>query len=157
MSAAAHGRDATSNGVRQPKRAEVARLKSAIANALTGLTAGETTGAQLRGLVSQVVNGGGIYKLLIELGVPVSECAEALAPESAAEGAISLFNDLGIVRVAHLPAGGCGCLIGTNHMKIANFCLAEKFFTNEGGATVCSSCGVSRSERHATGPPKSWN
>ena len=68
MSAAAHGRDATSNGGRQPKRAEVARLKSAIANALTGLTAGKTTGAQLRGLVSQVVNGGGIYKLLNELG-----------------------------------------------------------------------------------------
>ena len=82
MSAAAHGRDATSDGGRQPRRADKARLKSAVADALTGLTAGETTGAQLRGLVSQVVNGGGIYKLLNELGVPVSERAEALAPES---------------------------------------------------------------------------
>ena len=72
MSAAAHGRDATSDGGRQPRRADKARLKSAVADALTGLTAGETTGAQLRGLVSQVVNGGGIYKLLNELGVPVS-------------------------------------------------------------------------------------
>ena len=52
--------------------------------------------------------GGGVYQLLNELGVPVEKRAEALGTEPAAEGAFTLFNDLGIVQVAHLPAGGCG-------------------------------------------------
>ena len=47
MSADAHGRNATSNGGGQSKRARAARLKSDIQDALTGLAAGETTSTQL--------------------------------------------------------------------------------------------------------------
>ena len=69
MSADAHGRNATSNGGGQSKRAQAARLKSDIQDALTGLAAGETTSHQLAGLVRQAIDGGGIYQLLNELDV----------------------------------------------------------------------------------------
>ena len=59
MSADAHGRNATSNGGGQSKRASAARLKSDIQNALTGLAAGETTSTRLAELVSQAIDGGG--------------------------------------------------------------------------------------------------
>ena len=119
-------------------------MKSDIQDALTGLAAGETTSHQLAGLVRQAIDGGGIYQLLNELGVPVEKSAEALGTESAAEGAFTLFNDLGIVQVAHLPAGGCGCVLGTNHMNMVEFCSGQEFFTSESGATVCSTCEVPR-------------
>ena len=53
MSAAAHGRDATSDGGRQPRRADKARLMSAVTDALTGLVQGGDDVFQLRALLAQ--------------------------------------------------------------------------------------------------------